>query len=165
MLDIIGFWSSVSIMCVLSLFLVLNLIFCIISIWISIITENESDEFLDRYYISFYKRLGMVAMIEQSNTDRWGDQVLNGEYKEGLNSLFYTLVIASSVFTVVLAIAYLGKDMLPIEVISSWSLFVAPVLSWIVVVPLCMFLSTKALRKLYKIGKTMNNLINTKEDK
>ena len=164
MFDIIGYWSAVSIFSILGLFFSLNVIYGLLHLWSGIITDGESEELLEGYFLSFYSRIGFT---EHTRKKKYTG--IDGKYKmvtaEELNGLHAALMLASGIFTVLLAVSYFKLDVLPTVLISEWSLYITPVVSWVTIVPLTMLITTGALRKLYKLGKAVNSLVTTKETK
>ena len=158
MLDIIGFWSSVTVLSILAL-LVWLLLFRLISIaWVTKVTKGEATTVYTNFLSSMLSKVGLMY-------DRGPNWRLDEKHRYGWNDVILAVIIGCSTTFNFILLAGLNQNLVPIALISNISLTAGPYVSYVSVCIIGYFGTTYVAQKLYGLSKAISSLTKAKESK
>jgi len=147
MFDILGYWSSVTVLVILTLLIPLSVLRELSVLWVTKVTKGEQTA----TYIYFLKKIERKLCIRDSGYNLY-------------ELLFIFASAFSFLWSAVMVIGALKGAFTTIHAIDKVSLALAPYASWVLIAFLTYFCSTTVSTKLYELSKTINKLTTEKSD-
>lgn len=144
MIDLIGFWSGVTLYTFLLLLAPAWLLVVVVDIWVNRITDSDVPEFLNAKLKPYLIKIGYFRF---DNPD------------SGVSVLFGILYVFSMGWLIPASGLYLGNGETYVYTVTLAATQTAPFLAWITIVGGTLIALDGCAKKIYKLGKKVNKAL------